>query len=696
MRFWVPVWKKAPFLRLLLPLMAGILLEWYYAIGIREILIAAGSFLLAMGAFHLLPLVLRFKLHMLRGILINLLLAVLGLLVTYQKDIRHRQNWFGNFYHDSDYIVATINEPLLEKSKSYKAEALITTVIHGHSPEAAAGKVILYFQNDSGMHPLKYGDEILISKKLQEIKNSGNPGAFDYKQYAAFKQVYHNVFLKNTEWRVLEKKNINYFDRFLFTARQNVLDILRKNLQGHDDQLSISEALLIGYTEDLDKDLVQAYSNTGVVHIIAISGMHLALIYVMLVWIFNRIPFVRRSKIIKVIFILSCLWLFSLLTGGAASILRSAVMFSCIVIGENFARRSTIYNSLAASAFLLLCYNPYFLWDVGFQLSYFAVLGIVIFQRPIYHLLYIKNKWINKIWALMSVSLAAQVFTFPVCIYYFHQFPTLFLFTNIIMVPLSTLILFVEIALVALSWIPGIGVLIGKLTWLLVWLMNKIILWFNGLPFALWDRISASVTSTIVLYLLVISTGFWLLNKNKSAFKLSLYMMLMFIGLVAYSKWQTAAQQKLIVYNVPQYQAIDLIEGNSYKFIGDSVLLQNGMLQNFHLKPGRISLQLSERSDSLPDLYGYNNFFQFGSKRILLIDKPVVFEADKKINVDYIIVSKNPKLYISQLANVFSCGQYIFDGANSLWKIDRWKKECEKLHLQCWSVPDRGAFVTDL
>jgi competence protein ComEC len=360
-------------------------------------------------------------------------------------------------------------------------------------------------------------------------------------------------------------------------------------------------------------------------------------------------------------------------------------------------RKASIYNSLAASAFVLLCYNPYFLWDVGFQLSYLALLGIVIFQKPIYHLLYVKNKMINNVWQLMSVTLAAQILTFPICLYYFHQFPTVFLLTNIILVPLSTVILFVEIFLIAFSWIPIAGTHIGKLTWWLIWLMNKIILWFNNLPYALWDRISSSLVTTLILYGFVLCAGFWLLNKSKVAFRWSLFMLAAFAFLTADTTWQTSQQQKMIVYNVPQHQSIDFIDGNTYKFIGDPAMQQEGMLQNFHLKPGRIALQLNRNSDSLSSLHEKNNFFQFNNKKILLIDEPVVFApSEQKVNVDYIIISKNPKLYIAQLQEAFNCDQYIFDGSNSLWKIAQWKKDCEKLHLRSYSVPEEGAFVLDL
>ncbi len=271
----IPIWKKAPFVRLLLPLVLGILLQWYLQFDRTQIVFAGVSFIIAFLLFQLLPLALRFKLQLLQGFLINIIIIVFGLLLTYQKDIRHHQNWFGGYYHNKDYLVLTINEPPLEKSKSYKADAIVENVISDDTITPVIGKTILYFIKDSAVVPLKYGDKILISKKLQPIQNSGNPGAFNYQRYSAFKQIFHNVFLKNGEWVLLPEKHINYFNQFLFTSRQKILNLLHKNMQANDDQLSIAEALLIGYTQDLDKDLVQAYSNTGVVHIIAISGMHL-------------------------------------------------------------------------------------------------------------------------------------------------------------------------------------------------------------------------------------------------------------------------------------------------------------------------------------------------------------------------------------------------------------------------------------
>ncbi len=695
----IPVWKKAPFIRLLLPLVAGIILQWYVQFPAVVIITAIISFSVSFCLFLLLPVAVRFKWQALQGFIIHLLIISFGLLLTWQKDIRHNNNWYGNYYKDSSFLIVRIDEPLVEKNKSFKAEGYVESVIKKDTNIPCKGKLLLYFSKDGFTRQLNYGDRILIHKNPQLIRNSGNPGAFNYQRYAAFHQTFHHAFLKEKDWKKLQvsSEKTSRLQQLIFTARDYVLSVLRKRMEAGKDELGIAEALLIGYTNDLDKDLVQAYSNTGVVHIIAISGMHLGLIYVMLVWLFAKIPVVNRSKILQVVLILGCLWLFSLITGAAASVLRSAVMFTFIALGKNFFRQTSVYNSLAASAFVMLCFNPYFLWDVGFQLSYLAVGGIIAFQKPIYNCFYIKNKWLNKVWQLMAISLAAQLLTFPVCIYYFHQFPNLFLITNIIAVPLSGIILYAEIALIAFSWVPFVGVYIGKLVSGLVWMMNKIILWINERSFAVWDKIPATVLSTWLLYAVVIGLSIWLISKNKKYVQPALLCFFAFVLLHTYNRWQTLNQQKIIVYNVPRYQAIDFVNGTNYQFVGDSLLLEDGLLQNFHLKPGRIALQLNKRKDPVEGFSQHEMFYQFQRKRIMIVDKPIsIAVTEKKINIDLVIISGNPKLSISQLAQAINCNRFIFDASNPLWKIEKWQKECKALQLSSHAVSADGAFVWDI
>ena len=692
-----PIWKLAPFVRLLLPFSVGILIQWYIGIALYLIVTLLLIVLVFVIGFTFISIKNKYRLQTLEAILFFIAMIVLGLFLTHKNDESKNTNWYGKAYKPNDFILVRIDEPVIEKNKSYKANAYVEGIIKNDSLIKTQGKIIVYFAKDSAAGLLNYGDKILIHKNIQTIKNSGNPGSFNYQRYASFQQLFHTIFLKEKDWVKTNERQVSWFKQFISSTREKILDILKKNIGDNKDELGIAEALLIGYTNDLDNDLVQAYSNTGVVHVIAISGMHLGLIYVMLVWVFGKLPFIKKSKIIQVVLILSCLWLFSLLTGASASVLRSAVMFSCIAIGKNFFKQASIFNSLAASAFILLCYNPYYLWDVGFQLSYLAVIGIIVFQKPIYNTIYIKNKYVNEVWKLVAISIAAQLLTFPICIYYFHQFPNLFILTNIIAVPLSSLILYLEIAMISLSWIPFIGTWLGKLTQWLVWLMNKIILFVNDFPFAVWDNLLASILTTLLLYVVVVTCCIWLIKKKKEYLKFSLLTLLCFVLLQSFMQWQIKNQQKLIVYNVPQHQAIDFVSGNTYKFIGDSILLVDGILQNFHLKPGRIKLQLNQRVDSLSNCFAKTNFYQFNTKKIMLIDKPVAFDSlTTKINVDIILISKNPKLYIPQLASVFNCKTIVFDASNSLWKIDQWKEDCDKLNLQYYSVPDNGAYVLDL
>jgi len=441
---------------------------------------------------------------------------------------------------------------------------------------------------------------------------------------------------------------------------------------------------------------VQAYSNAGVVHLIAISGLHLALIYALLIWLISKIPYLKKSKIASVIVILLCLWFFSLLTGASASVLRSAVMFTFIAAGNAFNKKASIYNSLSASAFVLLCYDPFMLWDVGFQLSYFAVLGIVIAQRYIYNWFYFKNKVLRESWKLVSVSLAAQLFTLPVCIYYFHQLPLLFLLSNLIAIPLSTVILWACIVLVFISPLQFIAIYLGKLITVSIWLLNHSVLFINALPFSLWDGISFSITETILLYFIIIFFLYWLIKKNVTVFLYGLAATFLFVAAISFRKWNYSQQRKMIVYDVPAHKAIDFISGDTYQFVGDSDLIRDGLLQNFHLKPTRVSLMLNKIKNDTNVLYCNKNFYQFYNKKIVLIDTDIVYKPLSKINVDYIIISKNPKVYIPKLAAAFNCSVYIFDASNPLWKIDKWKKDCEDLHLRFHSVSEQGAFITEL
>ncbi|MBL0271610.1 MAG: ComEC family competence protein [Chitinophagaceae bacterium] len=704
-------WKKAPFVKLLLALIVGIILQWRLQVGLYTWLIMLFVSFSVLLCFFLIPFFSRYRFGFISGFVTSIIFLSIGAMLARQEDIRNDKRWLGNLYQEKDALIVTLDEPPVEKTKSLKANATISCLVQNGKPIRVKGKIILYFRKDpaAGLPAgakekdggadstlqLTYGSQILFKKSIQEIKNSGNPGAFNYKQYSLFRGITHQVYLDKDEFELLDSKVENKIRKLIYKSRERILHILRKYITG-DRESGLAEALLIGYKNDLDPSLVQSYTNTGVVHIIAISGLHLGLIYWLLALLLK--PLQKRKKIswLRPVLIITGLWMFSLLAGAQPSILRSAIMFTCIVLGESLSRKTSIYNTLAVSAFLLLCINPYWLWDVGFQLSYSAVLSIIIFMRSIYNWFYIKNKILDFLWKLNAVTLAAQILTVPLSIYHFHQFPNLFMLTNFLAVPLSSAILLGEIVLCVISVIPAVAIPAGKMLSWLIGLMNTYIEKIEAIPFSLWDGLQISIGQATLLLLFAVAVSYWLMEKSTRGLKLGLLALLGFVAWRSYSFIQSDKQQKIIVYNVPRKRAIDFVNGRNFLFIGDSDLVTNEFSRNFYLKPSRV---LSRTSEIIVpnNLSAYKNYLSYGDKHILLLDESVSFSQQQpRPSIDLLIFSGTPKVYLKKLAASLDIKQVVFDSSVPVWKAIYWKKDCDTLNIPWHDVTMKGAFVMKL
>ena len=371
-------------------------------------------------------------------------------------------------------------------------------------------------------------------------------------------------------------------------------------------------------------------------------------------------------------------------------------MFSFIIVGESLRKKVSVYHTLSASAFFLLCWNPFLLWDAGFQLSYAAVLSIVIFLRPITGWFYFKNTIGNYTWKLIAVTLSAQVLTTPLSIYHFHQVPNLFLLSNLVIVPLSGFILYGEILLCLVSPLPAVALFMGRILSAMLRLMNNFIGFVDSIPFSVSTNIHVSFLQTVLLYLFIVAIGIWLLHQKKQMLPYALLAILGFVCCRSADLFQKQKQHKLIVYNVPKYSAVDYITGTQYRFIGDSAVEADSFMRSFHLTPARYALRV-EPCDTIKTITPLSPFFYFNNKRILLLDTlPQLLPATKPLDVDIIILAKNVHVRISRLQQLFRCPQYIFDASNTSWKIREWKNDCDSLHLRRHSVPDDGSFVLDL
>ena len=675
----------------------GIVTQWYFPIPIFWLLVLLSVCLLNFFCFYILSIPLRYKFRYVQTVMLLCIILLLGMMLTWNKNLHHHQNWYRNFYKKEQAILARIDEPLTEKEKTYKTILSLKKLVLNDSNVSTYGNILVYFKKEKNVSNLKYGDVIWIKKPLQNIINSGNPGSFNNQQYQSFQQIYHQVYLTENDYINTNKNEANKLKKTVYQLRDYTLHVLKENLTNKNGILGIAEALLIGYKNNLDSNLTQAYSKAGVVHIIAISGLHLGLIYGMLLWLLNRIPYVHKNEWIKALILLSCLWMFSLMTGASASVLRSAVMFTCIIFGNVMNRKASIYNSLAASAFLLLCYNPYLIWDVGFQLSYLAIIGIVWLQKPIQNLFSPKNIILLKIWEMSSITIAAQIITFPICIYYFHQFPNLFLLSNLIAVPLSTIILFAEIFLVLFYKISFLAKLISTFIFYSIHFLNETIVHINKIPFSIWDNIYSNGWSTVFLYGFVVFGIFWILNHQKYFLKISLCCSLLFFGNQAFAEINALQQHRLIIYYNTHHLLIDYIHKNKYQFLGEEAISQDEKTLSFLLNPSRISYRANQLLEENKPLNFNKHVFRLRNNRMMIINRAVYFKPiEHKINIDVLVISKNIRISMKEILSTIEPKLIVFDASNSLWKISKWKKECEALNLRFFSIKDQGAFVMNL
>lgn len=687
--------SRAPFIKILAPLILGIAWQLAFGFTLWWLLLVSGISIISILVFTFLPAYFKFRFNWLKTLLFQISWFCAGALLFVVKDVRFKKDWIGHQYTPGEILVVALSENPVEKENSFKAEASVTSKLSSNGAVKATGKIIIYFRKDSSILQMGTGQKLTFRKALQEIINSGNPGSFDYKRYSLFNDITHQVYLTESDFIPSSEKSTTSLASILQSIRTYVLQTIQKNIPGKKEQ-GLAEALLIGYKNDLDRELLQAYTNTGIVHVIAVSGMHLALIFWLLNIAFKPLLKSRKTKWLHPLLVIAVMWVFTLIAGGAASIVRAAVMFTFIMVGKSLNRNASIYNALAASAFFLLCYNPYWLWDVGFQLSYAAVLSIIIFYKPLYNMIYVKNKVLDWVWQLLAVSTAAQILTTPIAILHFHQFPVYFLITNLLVVPVSSFVLIGELILVLISPIATIAAFLGRLLSSVIWWMNSFIERLSEFPFSVWEGLQVNLLQVILLYLIIAAMAVWLMEKKTTGLWVSTVALVAFFAIRAFSFNTAQQQRKIIVYNVYRHDAISFIDGRGHKLLSDSGLRYNKRLFAMAIKPTTTLFRL-QSVDSLTGLRIKKNTALFHNKKILHINTAVAFQDPaNNIHADIVVLSGNPRLYISDLLKTVTPGKIVISSSVPSWKAAYWKKDCDSLNIPYHSVAENGAFVMTL
>ena len=688
-------WKKSPFVRILIPFILGIMFSFDAAHYSEITIIIALIVLITISKSNK-----NIKNNFLFGAVLNLILFVGGSVIS-QLPLQNYNN-----LDRADFYQCNVIEPVKEKDNSFQLTILITAESVDSDWNPSKSKALIYIEKDSLSSTLKLGDKLLIKDNLITIEPPKNPNEFDYKKYLQNKSIFHQGYLSSSDWLLIGSETKGLVS-FANDARQYLLSSLKSNgVEG--DQYAIASALILGSKDDLDYEVKQAYATAGAMHVLAVSGLHVGIIFLILNTLFSFFNASKKGRVVKAIILLIGLWTYALLTGLSPSVLRAATMFSFIIIGTVLNRKSSIYNTLAASAFFLLIINPNLLFEVGFQLSYIAVLGIVYLQPLIYKRIYTKWWLLDKIWAITAVSIAAQIATLPLTLYYFNQFPVYFMLSNLIVIPSAVVILSMGILLFITSPIPLISESIG-------WALNKFIETLNfsvsgieALPNSLIEGLSINVLECIVLYLIILLLIRGLKLRKLKLINYAFFLTTLFVVNDLVEDAGLSNTKSMVIYHINKNQAIDFINGTDNVFLANSNLIKDKQKQSFHVKSNWSHLDLNSGKYISTDSGNLNEtllsgklqlidaFSQFYNVKMVRIDNEFELKTlVKKMDIDYVLISNNANTKLKDLYSMFDFNSVIVDGSNSKWNRNRVVAEAEVLHIPIYNT-DLGAFQLKL
>jgi competence protein ComEC len=493
---------------------------------------------------------------------------------------------------------------------------------------------------------------------------------------------------------------------FAIALREKIKSIFQ-SMQLGGDEYSVVTALLIGARDELDKGLWEEFKSAGVLHILCVSGMHVGLIYVVLSFLFSFMNRKHGLKIVRTILIIALIWLYALVTGMGPSVLRAATMFSFVTVGTTLQRMTGIYNTLIASALVLLVLNPFLLRDAGFQLSYAAVIGIVTLQKPLNRLLSVKWWLPARMWAITTVTLAAQIATFPLSLLYFHQFPVFFIPANMIVLPLSTLIIYTALVCLMLSPLAFITPLLSWILAFITHLMIGAVDMIDGLPGAVIRPIAMDAVCCILLYGVVIAAWKFIGSKKYVALFTGLLFILSIGALSLLRKTCQEQQHKIIVYSIPRQSAYDFIDGRNHLFFADSSLISDARKQDFYVRQGWTAMGLNRAENFTIEalsqqplhqtsvFYQNRNFIQLEDIRIVILDRTFSrnMPVTPPVHVDIIIISNGAGISPGEIAGKFPAGHVIIDSSCDQWKVKRNLAGIDTLKAHLHRVSEEGSFI---
>lgn len=699
-------WNSYPFVRLSIALISGIIcfdafpIFWKNdtLIAIVGIVLLAISILISTKRGF-------YNLRHVNGILALMLIFVLGGFIT---------NWYYQSHSESHYkfiskrvrgFSGTIVSPVNERTNHFRYDFQLENVFVDSSTLFTNGIIHLYINKDSlSKQGFEYGDHLLVKGSFYSVPGPDNPNEFDYRQYLARQDIYSHSFVKLDQVKLINNKPPNIFLKRAYKIRDGATSIIDTNISQPREN-GIAKALLLGIKDHIDNDIKKSYSAAGAMHVLAVSGLHVGIVFMILQMFIGKLR--KRGNTGKRLFgviSITAIWLYATVTGLSPSVLRAATMFSLVAFSQMFAKEGNIYNTLGFAAFLLLIYDPYLIYSVGFQLSFAAVIGIVYLQPKLYRLLDFRWWIVDKAWAITCVSIAAQLATFPLSAYYFHQFPTYFLASNLIVIPAAFLMLIGGMAMLFLDAIyHELGALIGKGLSYFMWSINELISLVEILPNSLIEWIYMDQFGLIMTYTIVITLIAGLHYRSFKTLVVSVVCFLTFLSWDVYSHNMQSTKNQLVFFEVRDKTVIDHIEGHRSTLYIDDYSPDELELLSFQINPSRLSSHLRPIAESVREFElntSENNamkYGQIGKKKFVIFDS-TTFHLDFKnpIATDIILINNQSVKSLKWLTEHISSDLIVIGNKNSNYYSRKMKNQAKELNIKIHSLKEDGSLVIDL
>lgn len=616
------------------------------------------------------------------GVFTYLIMISIGILTTNFHDQKKFLNHYTNqlsLEKDSLKTITFRIREVLKPGNYYDKYTIDLLEVDGQKTK---GKTFLNIEKDSLKSSLKVDAVFITKTNFKNLINPLNPNQFNYKNYLEKKYIYHQIFIRNEALL-----NVSSNTHTLFGVANDIRDFINKELKSYNfkpDELAIINALLLGQRQDISEEVYISYTNAGAIHILAVSGLHVGIILLILLFVFKPLDQLKYGKLIKTILLVTILWGFALIAGLSASVTRAVTMFSIVTIALNLKRPTNIYNTLAISLFIILLVKPLFLFDVGFQLSYLAVFAIVTIDPYLYNIWRPKNYMIDKFWHTFTVTVSAQFGIIPVSLFYFHQFPGLFFISNLFIIPFLGLILGFGLLIILLAALNILPNFITSCFGYIISLMNNFVYWVAKQESFLFKDIPFNFIYIMVTYLLIISLVRLFIKRNFSRLKLFLIAIIIFQLAFIYTKYKKPSNEFIVFH-----KSRNTVLGNVYN---NQIMIANDLdsisrFNNRIIKDYIVGNQIKKINETkIQPIYILNN------KKLLVVDSLGIYNI-KSFKPNYVLLRQSPKINLNRLIDSIKPKQIIADGSNYKSYVEQWELICEKRKLPFYQTSKKGAYI---